>query len=127
MIYIPDLNLPQTSLVVLVQIHIDGEMCIDVSHLVLEAFCDANNQVVDKSSDRSESSNIFASTMVELDVDDVLLGVREVDCEMAEVLGELALEGVRLWLLKTRFCAIPRGPSTVTSLDLIVTLTITSE
>jgi len=86
-IYIPDLNLPQSSLVILVQVHVDGEMGIDVSHLVFETLRDADNQVVDQGSDCAESSNILAGAVVELNVDDVLLGVREVHCEMAEVLA----------------------------------------
>jgi hypothetical protein len=94
-LYIPDLDLPQTSLIVLVQVHVDGEMGIDVSHLVLEALRDADNQVVDQGSDSAESSDVLAGAMVKLNVDDVLLGVREVDGEMAEVLAELALERVR--------------------------------
>jgi hypothetical protein len=77
---IPDLNLPQTSLIVLVQVYIDGEMGIDVSHLILEALRDADNQVVDQGSDCAESSDVLAGAMVQLDVDDVLLWVREVDC-----------------------------------------------
>ena len=93
--YVPDLDLPQTSLIVLVQVHVDGEMGIDVSHLVLEALRNANNQVVDQGSDCAESSDILAGAVVEFNVDDILLGVREVDCQMAEVLTELPLEWVR--------------------------------
>jgi len=77
---IPDLNLPQTSLIVLFQVHINGEMGIDESHLVLEALRDADNQVVDQGSDCAESSDVLAGAMVQFDVDDVLFRVREVDC-----------------------------------------------
>jgi hypothetical protein len=62
--YIPDLDLPQTSLTVLVQVHVDGEMGIDVSHLVLETLCDANNQIIDQRSDCAESSDVLAGTMM---------------------------------------------------------------
>lgn len=48
---VPDLNLVQTSLRVLVNINVDGEMCVDVSHLVLEALGDADDQVVDEGAD----------------------------------------------------------------------------
>jgi hypothetical protein len=65
-------------------------MGIDVSHLVLETLRDADNQVIDQCSDCAESSDVLAGAVVELDVDDILLGVREVDCEMAKVLAELA-------------------------------------
>lgn len=44
---------------------------------------------------------------------------------MAEVLAELAFKCVRCATCWIRgFCGIPRGPSTVTSLDLIETLTV---
>ena len=39
-------------------------MCIDVSHLVLEAFRDPNDQVVDETFDCTESGDVFASAMV---------------------------------------------------------------
>ena len=101
-------------------------MCIHISHLVLEALRDTNDQVVDECSDGSESSDILSGTVVQFDVDYILLGVREVDCQMAEVLRELACSFVRLpsLYLSSRDLQIPRGPSTVTSRDLIVTLTI---
>lgn len=65
-------------------------MCIDVSHLVSVTLGDTDDQVVDESADSSESSNILTSTVVQLDVDDLLLWVGEVDCEMLKVLNELA-------------------------------------
>lgn len=65
-------------------------MCIDVSHLVLEALGDANDQIVDEGSDSSESSNILSRAVVEFDVDDILLWVGEVDCQVVQVLRELA-------------------------------------
>jgi hypothetical protein len=67
-------------------------MGIDVSHLVLEALCDTNDQVVDQRSDGAESGDILAGAVVQFDVDDVLLWVREIDCQMAEILCELAFE-----------------------------------
>ena len=39
-------------------------MCVDVSHLVLEAFRDPNDQVVDEGFDCAECGHIFASAMV---------------------------------------------------------------
>lgn len=35
---VADLNLPEASLAVLVEVDVDGEMGVDVAHLVLEAF-----------------------------------------------------------------------------------------
>ena len=71
-------------------------MGIDVSHLVLEALGDTDNQVVDEGADGSESGDILTDAVVNLDVDDVLLGFREVNSDVGEVLGELssgALDG----------------------------------
>ena len=65
-------------------------MCVDVSHLVLEALGDTNDQVVDECPDSSESSDVLSCTVVEFDIDDILLGVGEVDCQVVEVLRELA-------------------------------------
>jgi hypothetical protein len=87
---IPDLNLVQTSLAVLVHVDVDGEMCVDVSHLIFKTLCDTNNQVVNEGSDGSEGSDILSGAVVELDVDNVLLGVGEVDCQVVQVLGEFA-------------------------------------
>ena len=69
-------------------------MGVDVSHLVLETLGDTNDQVVDESADCSEGSHVLSGTVVQFDVDDIFLGVREVDCQMAEVLGELACSPV---------------------------------
>lgn len=90
--HIPDLDLPKISLVVLVQVDVDWEMGIDVSHLVLEALCDTNDQVVNQCPDSTESGDILAGPVVQFDVDDVLLWVGKVDCQMAEIFCELAYE-----------------------------------
>ena len=65
-------------------------MCVDISHLVLESLGDSDNQVVDQCADGSESGNVLSGTVVQFDVDDILLWVREVDCQMGEVLCEFA-------------------------------------
>lgn len=49
-------------------------MGIDVTHLVLEALRYTDDQVVDEGADGSESGDILTDTVVNLDVDDVLLG-----------------------------------------------------
>ena len=76
---LPDLNLKQPRLVVLLDIDVDGEMCVDVSHLVSESLGDADDQILNDGSDRAERGDILADTVVELDDDDVLLGVRKAD------------------------------------------------
>ena len=65
-------------------------MCVDVSHLVLEALGDANDHVVDEGSDSSEGSNVLSRAMVEFDIDNILLWVREVDGQVVQVLREFA-------------------------------------
>ena len=65
-------------------------MGIDISHLVLEAFRYANDEVVDERADCAESSNTFAVAVVHLDVEDILLWVRKADGDVIEVLAELA-------------------------------------
>jgi hypothetical protein len=65
-------------------------MGIDVAHLVLEALGDADDQVVDEGADGPESGDILTVAVVNLESDDVLLGLREVDGDVAEILDELA-------------------------------------
>lgn len=89
-VHIPDLNLVQAGVLVLLQVDVDGEMGIDVSHLVLVSFGDTDDQVVDERSDRSQSSHIFPGTVVQLDVDDVLGRVGEGDGQMSKVLDQFA-------------------------------------
>lgn len=126
-LHIPDLDLIQASLSVLVHVDVDWEMCVDVSHLVLVTLGDTNDQVVDESADRSESGDVLSGTVVQFDVDDLLLWVREVDSEMLKVLHKLAyIHPVRILpsCLQPCFRCVPRGPSTVTIRDLMVTLTV---
>ena len=65
-------------------------MCVDVSHLVLESFRNADNQIVDDGFDCAESGDIFAGTMVEFDIDDVFAREGEADGKMRHVLDQLA-------------------------------------
>ena len=88
--HIPDLDVDVASLVVLLNVDVDGKVSIDVSHLVLVALRYADDQVVDVSADSSESGDVLAGAVVDLDVDDILLGLGEVDSQVAQVLGKLA-------------------------------------
>jgi len=65
-------------------------MCVDISHLVLEALGDTDDQVVDEGSDCAEGSDVLSGTVVQFDVDNILLWVGEVDGQVVEVLRELA-------------------------------------
>lgn len=87
---VSDLDLKQASLGVLVEVDVDGEMGVDVSHLVLEALGNTDDQVLDQGSDSSKSGDVLANTVVDLDRDGVLLGDGEVDGQVAKVLDQLA-------------------------------------
>lgn len=88
--HLPDLDLVAARLGVLVQVDVDGEMGVDISHLVLEALGDTDDEVVDDGPDGAESGDILAVAVVDLNADNVLLEDREVDGDMAHVLDELA-------------------------------------
>ena len=87
---LPYLHLPQPRLAILVQIHIDREMGVDISHLVFETFRDADDEVVDEGADGAEGGDVLAGAVVHFDVDDVFLRVREGDGDVAEVFDEFA-------------------------------------
>ena len=70
-------------------------MCVHISHLVPEALRHTNDQIVDESSDSSEGGDVLSGAVVQFDVNDILLWVREVDCQVAEILRELAYCFVR--------------------------------
>lgn len=65
-------------------------MSVDVTHLVQETAGDTNDQVVHDSADGPQGSDSLAVTMVDLDGNDVLLGPREGDSQMRDILDELA-------------------------------------
>ena len=87
---VPDLNLELVGLLVLLDVDVDGEMGVDVAHLVLVALGDTDDQVVDEGADGAEGSDALARAVVELDLDEVLLGVGEGNSQVAEGLLELA-------------------------------------
>lgn len=87
---IPDLNFDLTGLAVLLKVDVDGKVCVDVAHLVLEALGDTNDQVVNDGADSPEGSDTLAGTVVHLDRDHILLGAAEGDGNVREVLNELA-------------------------------------
>lgn len=87
---VTDLNLSAVGLGVLLDVDVDGEMGVDVTHLVQEAAGDTDDQVVDDGADGTEGSDTLAGTVVQLDGDDLLLGAAEGDGDVGEVLDELA-------------------------------------
>ena len=89
---VADLDDEVSGLGILLNVDVDWEMGVDVAHLVLEALGDTDDHVVDQGADGAESGNVLASTVVELDVDDIALWVGEVDCQVGEVLLENTCE-----------------------------------
>lgn len=85
---VADLDDEVSGLVILLNVDVDWEMGVDVTHLVLEALGDTDDHVVDQGADGTESGDILAGTVVELNVDEVGLWVGEVDCQVGEVLLE---------------------------------------
>ena len=88
--HIPDLDVDVASLVVLLNVDVDGKVSVDVSHLVLVALRYTDDQVVDVGADGSEGGDVLAGAVVDLDVDDILLGLGEVDSQVAQVLDKFA-------------------------------------
>ena len=78
-------------------------MGVDVSHLVLETSGDTNNQVVDDCLDGSKGCDVFAGTVVQFDVHNIICWVGEADSQMSHVLDQFALtcqfaaQSVALW------------------------------
>lgn len=87
---IPDLNHSAASLSVGLNVDVDGEVSVDVTHLVLEATGDTDHEVVDDGADGTEGSNTLAGTVVQLNGDHILLGAAEGDGNVGEILDELA-------------------------------------
>jgi hypothetical protein len=87
---VPDLNLNEASLGVLLKVDVDGEMGIDVAHLVLEALGDTDDQVVDDGADGTQGSDTLADTVVHLDGDNILLRATEGNSDVRKILDKLA-------------------------------------
>lgn len=65
-------------------------MGIHVAHLVLVAFGDADDQVVDDGPDGAEGCDIFAGAVVDFDLNDAFLGKREADGDVGEIFRQCA-------------------------------------
>ena len=52
-------------------------MGVDVAHLVFEAFCNADDQVVDEGFNCAEGGDVLAGTVVQFNVDCRPLGLRK--------------------------------------------------
>ena len=68
---LPDINLEEPRLLVLLDIDVYWEMGIHVAHFVPETFRDPNDQVVNEGFDSTECSDILSCTMVKFDDDGI--------------------------------------------------------
>ena len=66
---VPNVDLKKPGLGVLLDVDVDGEMGVDVSHLVPETFGHTNDQIVEDSLDCSQRSHVLTRAMVKLNVD----------------------------------------------------------
>lgn len=100
---VANFDLVAVGLGVLVDVDVDGEMGVDVAHLVLVALHDTGDKVVDDSTNGSEGGDILAGTVVDLNADDALGGLGEADGQVAQVFGELA------WCIGSDVCQPSSG------------------
>lgn len=87
---VPDLHFGAASLLVLLEVDVDGEMGVDVSELVEVALGDTDDEVVKERPHGSESGNIFPGAVVDKNGEGVGLGLGEGDRDVAQVLGKLS-------------------------------------
>lgn len=84
----------EQSLVVLLNVDVDGEMGIDVSHLVFVTLGHADDKVLDDGLDGSEGSDVLSGAMVDFDSHQLLtllvLGDREGDRNVGKIFGEFS-------------------------------------
>jgi hypothetical protein len=73
-------------LTVVVDDTVDGEMRIDVTHLVLETLGDTSDHVVDKRADSTDTGNVLATTMVDNKLELVLTSKLDFNVQVTEVL-----------------------------------------
>lgn len=146
MVHIPNLN-SRHSFSILLNVDVDGKVSIDVSHLVLVALGHASDQVIDDGLDGSESSDILSGAVVDFDSDGLetvlvlLLGKGEGHGDVGEVFCQFPCSDIvsvhisHIYVVvvaPSSLCAalvlcivgfVPLGPSTVTILDRMWTLT----
>ena len=80
----------QSRPVILLDVDIDGEVGIDISHLIFESLCHADDQVVDDRLDGAQGCDILARAVVDFDENFVFGREREADSEVGEIFYEFA-------------------------------------
>ena len=76
---IPNVDLIQPSFAVFLNVDIDGEMRVDITHFVFESPANSNDQVVDNGLDGAKGCDILAGAMVEFNVNHGFRGSGEAD------------------------------------------------
>jgi hypothetical protein len=87
---VPDLNLEALLLGVLLDVDVDREMRIDVSHLIFKPLGNADHEVVDESPNGPEGCHVLTVAMVDLNGEHVRFRLRKRHGDVAQVLLELA-------------------------------------
>lgn len=70
-------------------VDVDWEMRIHVSHLVLVTLGDTSDQVGNQRLDSSQSGNVLSVTVVDSDLDSVVIDLGESNVDVLQVLGQL--------------------------------------
>ena len=87
---IPDFDLVNASLLVLIDIDVDGKMRVYVAHLVFVTLRDTGDHVLDDRANSSKAGDGFACTVMHFNADCVAPALLEGDSEMLQVLDEFA-------------------------------------
>lgn len=69
---LPDFNIISVALFVLLDVDVDREMGIDISHLVLVASRYASDKVLDDRLDSSQSSDVLSRAMMNFNLNKIL-------------------------------------------------------
>ena len=77
---VPDVDLVKAGFRILLDVDVNGKMCVDISHFILEAFGNADDEVVDDGFDCAKGSVALAGAVVQFDIDNVARRVGEADC-----------------------------------------------
>lgn len=92
--FVPDLNIVSVGVVVLLNVDVNGEMGIDVSHLVLVSSGHTSDEILDDRLDGSESCDILSWSVVDFDLNGILallvLWESESNSDVGEILDEFA-------------------------------------
>ena len=81
-------DLDELLAILLNNVDVDREVRIDVSHLVLVTSGDTSDHVVNKRLNSSQCSNVLSVTVVDSDLDQLVVDLGESDIDVLQVLGQ---------------------------------------